>query len=249
LVRYGSNPDAAQVFEHDGIRLYYEVYGEGSPILMIHGNGESIASMRFQIDEFRKDHRVIAMDSRDHGRSGDSPGPVTYELMADDLAALLDHLRVGPVDVVGHSDGGIEGLLLAIRHPAKIRKVVAASANTVPEGLTPEALKEIRMTVKGVTAEQLKTPEGRRKWKLYRMMLKEPHIGRKALARIPAPVLVTSADRDLIRDEHTLEIYHSLTNAQWAVFPDANHPIPWEDPERFNQTVRRFLEGKPNGPK
>lgn len=244
LVAYGSNAEAAHWFEHEGIRLYYEIYGEGSPILMIHGNGSSIAGMRFQIDAFRKDHRVIAMDSRDHGKSGDSPGPVTYELMTDDLAALLDHLGLGPVDVVGHSDGGIEALLLAIRHPAKVRKVVAAGANTVPEGVKPAALREMRTTVNGVTTEQRKTQEGRRKWKLNAMMLKEPHIGRSQLGKIPTPVLVTSADRDVIRDEHTLEIYHSLTNAQWAVFPNAGHDIPVEDPERFNATVRRFLEEK-----
>lgn len=246
---YGSNPEAAHWFEHDGLRLYYEVYGQGTPLLLIHGNGESIAEMRFQLDEFRKDHLVIAMDSRDHGKSADSTGPVTYELMTDDLAALVDHLGKGPVDVVGHSDGGIEALLLAIRHPTKVRKIVAAGANTYPEGVKPDALEGMRATLNGLTLEQRKTPQGRRKWKLHHMMLTEPHISPKALAGIQAPVLITSSDRDMIRDEHSMEVYHSLTHGQWAVFPGSGHDVNSEDPERFNQTVRSFLERKGSRPR
>ena len=83
--------------------------------MMVHGNGVSISSLAAQIDHFRKNYKVIAMDSRDHGRSGDSRGVLTYEKMTDDLAALIDHLEVGPVNVLGWSDGGIEALLLGIR--------------------------------------------------------------------------------------------------------------------------------------
>src|SRR4026208_1625671 len=120
LVKYGSNPAAGRTFSHDGVKLYYEVYETGEPLLLVHGNGSSIGELKAQIDHFRKRYRVIAMDSRDHGKSGDSPDEITYEKMTDDLAALLDHLKTGPVNVLGWSDGGIEGLLLGIRHPAKV---------------------------------------------------------------------------------------------------------------------------------
>src|SRR5574341_402935 len=88
--------------------------------------------MRAQIAHFRKRYRVIAMDSRDQGRSGDSPDAITYEKMTDDLAALLDYLKSGPVNVLGWSDGGIEALLLGIRHPAKVKKIAAMAANLNP---------------------------------------------------------------------------------------------------------------------
>src|SRR5688572_7903410 len=94
-VPYGSNPAAGKTFVHDGVTLYYEVYGQGEPLLVIHGNGASIGSMAAQIAFFRSRYRVIAMDSRDQGKSSDSPGRITYEKMADDLAALLDHLKAG----------------------------------------------------------------------------------------------------------------------------------------------------------
>lgn len=128
-VHYGANPVAGKFFSHDGVRLYYEVYGSGEPVLLIHGNGSSIAEMSAQIEYFRKHYMVIAMDSRDHGKSADSPDKITYEMMTDDLAALLDHLKCPPVLVLGWSDGGIEGLLLGIRHPEKVKKIASMAAN------------------------------------------------------------------------------------------------------------------------
>ena len=98
---YGSNPSAGKTFTHDGIKLYYEVYGAGEPLLLVHGNGGSIADFKAQIDHFRKRYRVIAMDARDHGKSADSADKISYEKMTSDLAALLDHLQTGPVYVLG----------------------------------------------------------------------------------------------------------------------------------------------------
>src|SRR5574340_605313 len=130
--KYGSNARAGATFTHDGVKLYYEVYGAGEPVLLVHGNGGKIADLAAQIDHFRKRYKVIAMDSRDQGRSGDSADRITYEKMADDLAALLDHLQSGPGYVLGWSDGGIEALLLGIRHPAKVKKIAAMAANLNP---------------------------------------------------------------------------------------------------------------------
>src|SRR6185369_2297913 len=129
---YGANPAAGKTFVHDGIQLYYETYGAGEPLLLVHMNGGSIGTFKAQIDQFRSRYRVIAMDSRDHGKSAASPGKLTYEAMTDDLAALLDHLQTGPVNVLGWSDGGIEALLLGIRHPQKVKKIAAMAANLNP---------------------------------------------------------------------------------------------------------------------
>jgi len=129
VIPYGSNSAAGHTFTHDGVRLYYEVYGSGEPLLMVHGNGGSIGDLAAQIAHFRQRFKVIAMDSRDQGKSADSKEKLTYEKMTDDLAALLDHLKSEPVNVLGWSDGGIEALLLGIRHPAKVKKLVAMAAN------------------------------------------------------------------------------------------------------------------------
>ena len=241
--RYGSNPAAGQYFTHDGVQLYYEVYGSGEPLLMIHGNGGDIFSLSAQIDYFRKTYKVIAMDSRDQGRSSDSPDKITYEKMTDDLNALLEHLNTGPVLVLGWSDGGIEGLLLALRHPDKVKKVasMAANLNPGPDAFAPEVLALIHSMLASLPASERDTPLGRREIKVVQMMLDEPHIDPKALEAITAPTLILASDHDLIRDEHTLDIYHHIPNSQLAIFPDATHLIPYDDPARFNATVERFF--------
>ncbi|HWY61119.1 MAG TPA: alpha/beta hydrolase [Rhizomicrobium sp.] len=233
---YGSNPAASSYFEHDGVKLYYEVYGKGQPLLLIHGNGGDIWSMKYQINYFRKQYQVIAMDSRDHGRSGDTNGPLTFEAMTDDLAALLDHLHTGPVLVLGWSDGGIEALLLGMRHPGKVMKIAAMAANLDPEGIAPEFLKQ-QMALPNADPAHAPT-RAERVTELYR---KEPHIKLDALGAITAPTLVLASDHDFIADGHTLEIYHNLPNAQLAIFPDATHMIPVDDPTRFNTSVERFF--------
>jgi len=241
--RYGSNPAAGNYFTHDGVKLYYEVYGSGEPLLMIHGNGGDVFTLSAQIDYFRKNYKVIAMDSRDQGRSSDSSGQVTYQKMTDDLNALLEHLNPGPVLVLGWSDGGIEALLLAIRHPDKVKKVAAMAANLDPgpDAISPEVIEMVKSMLASVPPAERNTPEGRREMKVLQMMLDQPHIDLTALEAIKVPTLILASDHDLIRDEHTLAIYHHIPNAQLAIFPDATHLIPYDDPARFNATVERFF--------
>ncbi len=242
-VRYGANMIAGRTFTHDGVKLYYEVYGAGEPLLLVHGNGGSIADLGAQIAHLRKRYKVIAMDSRDQGRSGDSPDKITYEKMTDDLAALLDHLKAGPVNVLGWSDGGIEALLLGIRHPAKVKKIAAMAANLNPseDAFRPDVIAAIKSMIDAIPAADRDTPQGRRQLKVTGMMLDEPHIDVKALEAITAPTLVLASDHDLIRDEHTVEIYHHIPNSQLAIFPNATHMVPFDDPASFNATVERFF--------
>ena len=241
-VKYGSNPAAGNTFTHDGIQLYYEVYGAGEPLLLVHGGGLSIASFKAQIEYFRQHYRVIAMDSRDQGRSADSPDKITYEKMTDDLAALLDHLNVSQVYVLGWSDGGIEALLLGIRHPVKVKKIAAMAANLDPQGVYPEIWDWARKEMDSMPPEAKQTPDGKRELKLLQMALTEPHIDPKALENITVPTLVLAGDHDMIRDEHTLEIYHHLPNAELCIFPGATHAIPYDDPVLFNTAVDRFFQ-------
>ena len=242
-VKYGSNSTVGKTFVHDGVRLYYEVYGAGEPLLLVHGNGGSIADLSAQIAYFRTRYKVIAMDSRDQGRSGDSSSKITYEKMTDDLAALLDHLKVGPVNVLGWSDGGIEALLLGIRHPQKVKKIAAMAANLNPsdQALEPEIIGLIKSLVSEMPANQRETPEGRREIKVTSMMLSEPNVELKELESIKAPTLILAADHDAIRVKHTVDIYLHVPNSQLVIFPGATHMIPFDDPVLFNSTVERFL--------
>lgn len=240
---YGANPEAGNTFVHDGVALYYEVYGSGEPLLLIHGNGGSIASLAAQIEYFRERRQVIAMDSRDQGRSGDSADALTYEKMTDDLAALLEHLKVGPANVLGWSDGGIEALLLGVRHPAKVKMIAAGAANLNPSdrALYPATLKLLGEMLASVPDSVRATAQGKREVKVMGMMAKEPNIAPAMLEKIQAPTLVMVADQDLIRIDHTLDIFEHLALGQLAVFPNATHMIIVDDPATLNGTVERFF--------
>jgi pimeloyl-ACP methyl ester carboxylesterase len=239
--RFGANPAAGATFDHDGIKFYYETYGKGDPLLLIHGNGGSIGDLSAQITEFSKRYRVIAMDSRDHGRSGDSSGALGYEAMADDQIALLDHLKIAQADVLGWSDGGIEALLLGQRHPDRVKKLVAMAANLNPQAVWPETGALVTELKRQAEASDPASVQGRRDRKAITLLLTQPQIDPNSLSRVTAPTLILAGDHDLILDTHTLEIFHHLPNAQLGIFPDAVHTVPYDDPARFNAAVERFL--------
>lgn len=136
---YGNDGRSGHYLDTRGIKLYYEVYGQGEPLLFIHGNGGSINNFENQIPFFAAHYKVIAVDSRAHGKSADAGDSLTFEMMADDFNALLDSLHLSKAYVIGWSDGGINGLLLAIRHPDKVKKLAITGANLWPDttGLTP----------------------------------------------------------------------------------------------------------------
>ena len=123
VIAYGKNTKAGKYADIRGFQMYYETYGTGEPLLIIHGNGGSIGDFNFQIPYFEKKYKVILADSRAQGKSLDNGDSLTYEMMADDLDALLDVLKLDSCYVIGWSDGGINGLLLAMRHPEKVKKL------------------------------------------------------------------------------------------------------------------------------
>ena len=163
--------------------------------------------------------------------------------MTDDLAALLDHLEVGPVDVLGWSDGGIEALLLGMRYPDKVKRLVAMSPNLNPseEALYPETIALTREMLDSMSTEGRDTPEGRRELKAMGMLLVEPNIDASELGSIEAPTLIMVGDHDVVRPEHAVEIYEHLPNGALEVLRNATHMAPQDDPVRFNRTVERFF--------
>jgi pimeloyl-ACP methyl ester carboxylesterase len=185
-------------------------YGNGQPLLIIHGNGGSIRTLSAQISYFRQNYEVIVMDSRDHGRSSDSPDTLTFESMTDDLAALLDHLHTGPVNVLGWSDGGIEALLLGIRHPDKVKMIAAMAANLDPGGIHPDFLAAAQTQARTAGVDTTTIQPATRETRVSRLDRDEPHIKPEALETIRAPTLVMAGDHDLVRDEHTIMIYHHI---------------------------------------
>jgi pimeloyl-ACP methyl ester carboxylesterase len=242
-VPFGNNPAAGKYYDIRGFRMYCEVYGEGQPLLIIHGNGGSIGNFGNQIPYFSKKYKVIIADSRAQGKSADEGDSLTYEMMADDCAALLTALKIDSADVIGWSDGGINGLLLAIRHPEKVKKLAVTGANLVPD--TTAVPQEIWDMVRPEYA-QLKgmsgpTAKQKTELKLFRLLCDQPHIPLSDLHRISCPVLVIGGDHDVIKPEHTLLIFQNIPKADLWILPNSGHSTPIAYKDDFNKNVDSFF--------
>jgi len=246
---FGKNAQAGHYAQLNGIRMYYEVYGKGDPLILIHGSGQSIAAMKHQIQTFARHYKVLVADSRAHGKSDTGKGRLTYEQMADDWAALADHLKISSANILGWSDGGNIGLLLAIRHPDKVSRLAIMGANLRPDGTAvyPWAREWVAKESKNIE-DMLARGDTSQDWnrlkQQFGLLREQPTISLKAIQGVSAPVLVMAGDRDIIRTEHTVQMFENLPNAQLAIFPGETHYAPHNHPGIFNDTVGRFF-GKP----
>ena len=236
-VNYGSNPQAGHYALVNGIQLYYESYGTGEPLVMLHGNGGSINAFGSQIPFFEKYYQVIAIDSRLQGKSGGSPDSISYELMASDFCALLDYLHLKSAYVLGWSDGGIDGILMAVNCPEKVKKLAVSGANTVPD--TTALSNADLQGMKDFVAHPGNA--GKAAIALTQMMIDQPNIAYSDLKQIQCPTLVMAGDHDMIKAEHTLKIFQAIPGASLCIFPDSNHGVCQQHPGLFNETVLNFL--------
>lgn len=246
VVNYGHNAAAGHTVALNGIKLYYETYGQGEPLLLLHGNGQSISAFNGQIPELARHYQVIAVDTRAQGQSTNGKQTLTYDLFADDMSALLTALNIPAAHVVGWSDGGNTGLSLALHHPQQVKKLVTMGANLWADTLavTAATLKEVH---KGKTMTTLLYPLSPQMRKMHRLMvllLDYPRMKATDLAGIAAPTLVLAGEHDLIQDAHTRLIARSLPHGQVHIFPGLTHYAPRENPAMFNAAVLEFL-GRP----
>ncbi len=235
-IKYGDNKEAGGYKEVNGIKMYYEIYGSGKPLLLLHGSGGSIRNQRPKIDYFKQYFKVIAIDSRAHGKSIDSTSKnLTYDQMAYDIKVLLDSLHIDSAYVSGQSDGGILGLLLAINYPNKISKLAAYGANIFP------GKKAVFDEIDDLVNDSLKATKDFTARRLYALLAYQPHIAGKDLKKISCPVLIMSGDRDAIRLEHSIKIFNNIPNSNLFVMPGATHSGSVEKQELFNLIVTDFF--------
>ncbi len=234
------------------IKMYYAVYGEGDPVLLIHGGLGHADVWGFQVPALAAGHKVIVADSRGHGRSTRSEQTFGYALMADDYLALLDHLGIDEAALVGWSDGGIIGLDIAIRHPERLSRLFAFAANYVPEGVKPSVATDpifnayIERAAKDY-ARLSPTPAEFDAFveQISRMWATEPHYTKDQLRAIKVPTTVFDGDHDeAIEAAHAAEIAELVPDAKLVIMKDASHFAMWQQPEAFNQAVLDFLAGK-----
>ncbi len=233
----------------NGISLHYAVYGQGSPVILLHGGLANLDYWGHQIEALKSRHMVIAMDSRGHGRSTRDARPYGYDLMADDVIGLMDVLKLPKADIVGWSDGAILGLDLVIRYSNRVGKVFAFAANTVPSGVNDDVEKNPTFAafIKRARQEYEKYSATPREYdsfleQISKMWASEPNWTDAQLKAITAPVQVVDGDHDeAIKREHTEYIAATIPGAGLLILPNASHFAFLQDPDLFSYAVLHFL--------
>jgi len=267
LASFGAHSDditgTHRYFEVRGAKLYTQTYGHGAPVIFLHGGtvffDNSFANQR---DYFASYRTVIGIDQRGHGHSPDGPWSLSYKMMADDTAAIIEQLGLGPVDIVGHSDGADLALILARDHPKLLRRLVISGANLRADlsaeekqrhQWSPEQLeKHVRATANSLPPSfridyGKVSPDGPDHWmtlvtKCYEMWLEPIVIEPVDLKKISIPVLVMAGDHDFTSVEENAEIFRALPHAQLFIVPASKHGTFNSRPDLVNLAIREFLD-------
>ncbi len=249
-----------------GMQMYYEVSGQGDPLIVLHGAYMNIPSMGAIIPKLAETHRVYALEFQGHGRTTDIDRPITYPNLADDVAAFMDAVGLRKADVFGYSMGAATGLQLAIRHPAKVNKLVSASGGYDAGGWQPEFTAFIpQMTVEmfanlPFAAEYRKlapNPDGFPE--LARKLIaleKEPMAWGEQVKAMKTPVLIITGDADVATLEHSVSLFRllgggamgdmgkPLAASRLAVFPASSHTAVIMQPNLLHAFIEPFLKGE-----
>lgn len=238
----GSNEIIGKFMDVNGVKLYYEVYGQGKPLLLIHGNNESMSSFSKQLEVLSKKYQVIGLDSRGQGNSSSNDTKLTYELMADDVNAFLDKMNLKNVNILGWSDGGNIAVILGMAHPDKINKM--AIMGTVlynnKTSVDPKINKILNQQVAEMKANGV--AENDMDYRLKMLLLTEPNINPDSLQKIKAPTLVMAGEYDIMPEKHTKLIADKIPNSKMLIFKSGDHEMPSKNPDVFNKAVLDFFE-------
>ena len=226
----------------NGINIYYEEYGSGEPLLLLHGNSESIQAWKMQIPEFAKLYHVIAVDTRGHGKSGDDGKTYNYDLFAEDMNALLKHLKIKKINIVGWSDGGNTGLSLAMKHPDKVKKLAVMGANIFIDSSVVDdwVFKELNQQLKEMQNDTAQWSKSR--IRRINLLLTEPKHSFSDLKTITCPVLVLAGEKDIVKEGHTRNIAKNIAKGTLVIAPNETHDFPFENPDSFNKLILDFLK-------
>lgn len=215
----------------DDVTLHYEVFGEGEPLLILHGNGGSTKGKHHLVPELAKDYQVILMDSKCHGQSSCPDETLDYFQMAEDAFALMNELGHEKYTIWGHSDGGILSLILGYTHTDRIDRLVISGANARLEGLKPELI-QMMENYEQIPDEQMSRHIG--------LMVNQKPISIENLQKIDVPVLIIVGDRDAVLMEHTMEIFNALPKSNLCVLPGSSHFVDHEKPGQVIYWIKEF---------
>lgn len=253
---YGVNAAAGHTLDVDGARIYYERYGSGPVVVLLHGGLFGyIDEFSGLIEDLRRDHTVIAIALRGHGRSTMGNEPLSHQRFADDAAAVIHREAKGPVDVVGFSSGAMAAYRLVISNPALVRRLIAIGGPIAASGSTEAGAAEaevystpdeLERLYPALVAKRKRLYADSRDWerlvRAFAEISKEPDIPESAMQSIVQPTLIVAGDRDYYtRLEHFVDIYRLLSRGSLSIVPGCGHVVLACEPRQMFQLIREFL--------
>jgi pimeloyl-ACP methyl ester carboxylesterase len=234
------------------VRTWYDERGRGEPLLLAHGGVSDARFFDKNIDALTEHYHVYTPERRGHGHTGDVEGPITYELMTDDTIAFLDEVVRGSAHLVGHSDGAVVAMMVAMQRPDLARDLVLVSGGFHRDGLLPAAAElDVNAVVEFVgDAYGEVSPDGKEHFrvvveKIAAMAADEPDLKESDLADVKARTLVMFSDDDLVSMQHVIDMYEALPDAELAVVPGTSHFLLQEKPDLCNRLILEFLANEP----
>ena len=212
----------------NNVKLYYEEYGSGKPIILLHGNQESHEIFDKLIDKLKDNYKVYAIDSRCHGKS-ENPIDISYDLMCDDIIDFIKKLHIDSPMLYGFSDGGIIGILVAIKEPNLLSKLIVSGANITPDVFTTFDLLLTKLFYFFTRSKYIK------------MMLDEPNIPLKDLQKITIPVHVLAGEKDVIKFEHTKLIADNIKNSTMEIIPKEKHGSYIIHSDKIYEIIKKYI--------
>jgi len=235
------------------VNTWFDTEGDGEPLLLLHGALSDSSSFAATKPALTPLFRVLTPERRGHGHTADLDGPITYDLMAEDTVAFIETVVGGAVHMVGHSDGANVALLVALRRPDLVRKLVLISGNFHHDGLSSEtfavvadlATMDLMADIYGSVS-----PDGREHFpvvvdKITRMIAEEPTLTIDDLTGVTARTLVMAGDDDVISPTHTQALYENIPDAELAIVPGTSHTLILDKPDLCNRIITDFLVNEP----
>jgi pimeloyl-ACP methyl ester carboxylesterase len=220
-------------------KIFYTTTGEGENLILLHGNGEDSSIFAQQIQYFSKKYRVIAVDTRAHGRSERGEEALTFLLFAQDIIALMDFLHIEKAHLLGFSDGGNTALHVALRYPERIKKMVVVGANIFPAGLKFFVRVGLWLSYAWLCLSSISNKKNQKE--IWALMLFQPRLTFAELSTIETPTLVMAGEHDMIKTSHTKQIAQSIHNALVEIIPQTGHTLLFTQSEKANRLIECFF--------
>jgi pimeloyl-ACP methyl ester carboxylesterase len=223
------------------ISLYYQEKGNKEPFILLHGNGEDSSYFKHQIDYFSDRYRVIAIDTRGHGKSPRGTKPFTIEQFSHDLYDFMISHKISNAVILGFSDGANIAMKFAMNYPDKVKALILNGGNLNPKGVKRTTQIPIELGYRIARGFALKSSGAKKSAEMLGLMVNEPNIERTELSRITAPTLVICGRNDMIKESHTKEIAENIPGAKLSIMK-GSHFIANKRYLAFNKEVESFLQ-------